>query len=237
MRTVRSSSRSREVFTRHSPLGPAPPPDQAHHWDQAPPDHVPPPGTRHPIRTRNTPFPWPGTLPLWTEWQTGVNILPCPKLHLWAVNIYRRYLPVVYFWNMCAVELPTTISDMYLWISGLNPSRWPVDNRINNETNWVTKLSSLSTDHVITCQSCNILESLHYDLSYHLLKIDNFYHNRHNYYIMLHWSIITSTFLFIALGLSIKYTPNHTLCLCSIQATQSLSHLAGDINTKQMWLQ
>ena len=25
--------------------------------------------------------------PLWTEWQTGVNILPCPKLRLRAVNI------------------------------------------------------------------------------------------------------------------------------------------------------
>ena len=27
------------------------------------------------------------TNPLWTEWQTGVKILPCPKLHLRAVNI------------------------------------------------------------------------------------------------------------------------------------------------------
>ena len=25
--------------------------------------------------------------PLWTEWQTGVKTLPCPKLRLWAVKI------------------------------------------------------------------------------------------------------------------------------------------------------
>ena len=31
--------------------------------------------------------PWeqPRTPPLWTEWQTGVKILPCPKLRLRAV--------------------------------------------------------------------------------------------------------------------------------------------------------
>ena len=34
---------------------------------------LPPPGTRH--------------TPLWTEWQTGVKILPCPKVRLRAVNI------------------------------------------------------------------------------------------------------------------------------------------------------
>ena len=28
--------------------------------------------------------------PLWTEWQTGVKILPCPKLRLRAVNINIR---------------------------------------------------------------------------------------------------------------------------------------------------
>ena len=26
-----------------------------------------------------------GHIPLWTEWQTGVKTLPCPKLRLWAV--------------------------------------------------------------------------------------------------------------------------------------------------------
>ena len=43
---------------------------------------VSPPGTppdQAPPRTR--------CYPLWTEWQTGVNILPCPKLRFWAVNI------------------------------------------------------------------------------------------------------------------------------------------------------
>ena len=29
----------------------------------------------------------PSYLPLWTEWQTGAKILPCPKLRLRAVNI------------------------------------------------------------------------------------------------------------------------------------------------------
>ena len=29
-----------------------------------------------------------GRAPLWTEWQTGAKILPCPKLHLRPVKIY-----------------------------------------------------------------------------------------------------------------------------------------------------
>ena len=31
-----------------------------------------------------------GRPPLWTEWQTGAKILPCPKLRLWAVIIGFR---------------------------------------------------------------------------------------------------------------------------------------------------
>ena len=31
-------------------------------------------------------------IPLWTEWQTGAKILPCPKLHLRAVNIQKMIL-------------------------------------------------------------------------------------------------------------------------------------------------
>ena len=34
------------------------------------------------------------TSPLWTEWQTGVKILPCPKLRLRAVNRRMRWLHV-----------------------------------------------------------------------------------------------------------------------------------------------
>ena len=51
------------------------------------------PQTRHPLRP-DTPTPPPGSgpprdqaTPLWTEWLTGVKILPCPKLHLRAVNM------------------------------------------------------------------------------------------------------------------------------------------------------
>ena len=32
----------------------------------------------------------PGTFPLWTEWQTGAKILPCPKLRLRAVTISQE---------------------------------------------------------------------------------------------------------------------------------------------------
>ena len=36
---------------------------------------------------------WSGTPPLWTEWQTGAKILPCPKLRLRAVKIqYSLYV-------------------------------------------------------------------------------------------------------------------------------------------------
>ena len=54
--------------------------------------HQAPHGTRHLPGTRHPPGP--GTPQdqaplLWTEWQTGVNILPCPKLCLRAVNISK----------------------------------------------------------------------------------------------------------------------------------------------------
>ena len=48
--------------------------------------------------------------PLWTEWQTGAKILPCPKLHLWAVEIK---LPPV---GPVGLELTTlTITGLQVW--------------------------------------------------------------------------------------------------------------------------
>ena len=55
----------------------------------------------------------PGT-PLWTEWQTGAKILPCPKLRLRAVNIGSRWRPQAFgglianhTWRLC------------LWLQGI----------------------------------------------------------------------------------------------------------------------
>ena len=49
------------------------------------------PGDTHPWR----PARHAGILPhQWTEWQTGAKILPCPKLHLRVVNIWKPYQEV-----------------------------------------------------------------------------------------------------------------------------------------------
>ena len=37
-------------------------------------------------------------LPLWTEWQTRVKTLPCPKLRLRAVNTFSRIDDSAYIW-------------------------------------------------------------------------------------------------------------------------------------------
>ena len=66
--------------------------------------HQAPPGTRHPQaqtprdqappRTRP-----PGSRPpLWTEWQTGAKILPCPKLRLRAVMWTRKWKDKSMWW-------------------------------------------------------------------------------------------------------------------------------------------
>ena len=67
MRTVHSSSRP------GGGLHQAPPWEQTPR-EQAPPESNPPPDQAPPS--------------LWTEWQTGVKILPCPKLRLRAVTNY-----------------------------------------------------------------------------------------------------------------------------------------------------
>ena len=74
-----------------APPGPGTPQDQTPQdqasplWDQAPPRTRHPPGTRPPgTRDPGTRHPLgPGT-PL-VDRHTPVNILPCPKLRLWAV--------------------------------------------------------------------------------------------------------------------------------------------------------
>ena len=53
-------------------------------------------GRVHPPTQRQTPPPlpvacWHTHTPLWTEWQTGVKTLPCPKLRLRAVKIIAPY--------------------------------------------------------------------------------------------------------------------------------------------------
>ena len=50
--------------------------------------HTRPPRSNHahpPEQPRMPPPEQPRMPPLWTEWQTGVKILPCPKLRLRAV--------------------------------------------------------------------------------------------------------------------------------------------------------
>ena len=62
-----------------------------------PSNHAHPPGA-----TMHTPWEQPCMPPLWTEWQTGVKILACPKLRLRAVTIPNAADPVAktsfYYW-------------------------------------------------------------------------------------------------------------------------------------------
>ena len=113
MRTARSSSR---------PGGcpPAPPPEQTHleqtpHWADPPPPAARHAGIAHPPTARHAGIAHPPAArhagispamhagipppPPWTEWQTGVKILPCPKLLLRAVNIHLSSL-VIYGWRL-----------------------------------------------------------------------------------------------------------------------------------------
>ena len=100
MRTARSSSHLGGVSTRHPP-GTRPPCNQTAPPEQAPQDQEPlgpgtPPRIRHPPGTRPPGAGPPGTRhPPWTEWQTGVKILPCPKLRLRAVIRIYYYLSCI----------------------------------------------------------------------------------------------------------------------------------------------
>ena len=68
------------------PLGCRPP------WMQTPLDTDPPPGCR--LSWIQTPS------PAWTEWQTLVKKLPCPKRRLWAVKklIYLFLMESIFIW-------------------------------------------------------------------------------------------------------------------------------------------
>ena len=83
--------------TMHTPSGATmhAPPEQPcmPPWEQS---CMPPRATAHapweqprmpPRATTHTPREQPRMPPLWTEWQTGVKILPCPKFRLRAVKI------------------------------------------------------------------------------------------------------------------------------------------------------
>ena len=87
MRTACSSSRPGGLHQAPPQQQPHPLPGTRHSWEQISPG------------TRNPPLPGPGTL-LWTECQTGVKILPCPKVPLRAVITHMHdrstNLPVLY---------------------------------------------------------------------------------------------------------------------------------------------
>ena len=76
---------------------PCMPPRYAHPLRHAPPRHTQSLGTHAPPAMRaprphmpqamHVPIPPSHIPPPWTEWQTGIKILPCPKLRLQAVKI------------------------------------------------------------------------------------------------------------------------------------------------------
>ena len=74
------------MHTAHFPdsggEGAAHPPGCKPTLDADPPGGIPPKQTAFPLEA--------DLLPLWTEWNTWVKILPCPKLRLWAVKILKR---------------------------------------------------------------------------------------------------------------------------------------------------
>ena len=68
-----------------------------------------PPSNHTPLEQASVPPPWeqphtppqeqPRTHPLWTEWQTGVKILPCPKLRLRAVIKLKLRRESQFWWH------------------------------------------------------------------------------------------------------------------------------------------
>ena len=109
--------------------GPGDPLEQAPTWEQVPPqDQTPwdqtPPRTRHPPGPDppdQTPLgsrrplaadpPTAGTPPRGqNSWHTLLKILPCPKLRLWAVNMFHYYLWV----GICSMK--SMVIDTYLEI-------------------------------------------------------------------------------------------------------------------------
>ena len=83
-----------------------------------PPDQAPPPPGADPPGP-GTPRPgtpcckvcWDSTHPpLWTEWQTGVKILACPKLRFRAViNCFSYHIMNPCFFSECSLRLNTVV--------------------------------------------------------------------------------------------------------------------------------
>ena len=62
-------------------------------------------------------------LPPWTEWQTGVKILPCPKLRLWTVKIVHAIVKVEH--SKCSVSRCDWTRRTYdKWINAGRASAW-----------------------------------------------------------------------------------------------------------------
>ena len=84
------------VVSYAPPRNHAGPPATTHaHWQPCMPPQQPhtPPPSNHACRLGQHAClpPWqPRTPPPWTEWQTGVKILPCPKLRLRAENMIKH---------------------------------------------------------------------------------------------------------------------------------------------------
>ena len=100
-------------------------------------------GTRQPDRK------WHHTeTPLWTEWHTLLNILPYPKLRLWAVKIpWSAFLIAVKFWKIprnlkfARFERPGYASTFYTstsrWIKyslSFFPAWWQLHHKSHNLT-------------------------------------------------------------------------------------------------------
>ena len=65
--------------------------------------------------------------PLWTEWQTGVKTLPCPKLHLWVAS--RKYSSRMHTTHLPTIGAFVATRCQYWWRQGDVVLKWPHLNR------------------------------------------------------------------------------------------------------------
>ena len=81
---------------------------------------------------------YPGTPPLWTEWQTGVKILPCSKLRLRAVKMGAEHILKLFssprYKKIIIVHAITEMDPL---------------NRISIEGDWQTSLFGISAEWFI----------------------------------------------------------------------------------------
>ena len=73
--------------------------------------------------------------PLWTDWQTWVKTLPCPKLHLWAVKehfsrMHTACFPII---NALATRCIDGAASEQVW-TGIQ--WWPLDVTIRGGQGW-----------------------------------------------------------------------------------------------------